>query len=360
MLQEKVSLAFPQVIFHPDMKTEFGDSNTMGLLTTTGELFFFSLRGSEISEDDTAFVQSSVAGGNGFAVKCQDWKFLGRCDMDRSKRLLTNLCWMNDNIILASSTEANVAVVVALRLIRQQESLSFSVKEESSFMCEDLPFSIDRDSRGHVAAVQLVDGKVFKYECGSDVLLPWMTTDHLELDLMSVCFKVTVAKADGQYTFVGLSEAHRLYVEDLEVASDVTSFELHSDYLLATTMKHQLRCVPINDILDKRNVWKSESTRSLERGSKLILAVAKDSKTILQMPRGNLEVVHPRPLVIHSVKNHLDNCQYGMSLEILRRHRINLNLLVDHNPDKFLQNTVDFVHQLEDVARLCLFISDLQ
>ena len=39
--------------------------------------------------------------------------------------------------------------------------------------------------------------------------------------------------------------------------------------------------------------------RNLESGARLVTAVAGTSKTVLQMPRGNLEDIHPRALVLN-------------------------------------------------------------
>lgn len=82
-----------------------------------------------------------------------------------------------------------------------------------------------------------------------------------------------------------------------------------------------------------------ENVRRVERGSKIVLAVADDTKVILQMPRGNLETIHPRALVLSKVKKFLDALDYGKAFDLVRRHRISMNILYDHNPKvkKFCQ-----------------------
>ena len=54
-----------------------------------------------------------------------------------------------------------------------------------------------------------------------------------------------------------------------------------------------------------------ESVRRVERGSQIVVSVADDTKLILQMPRGNLETIHPRALVLTAVRKHLDRCVYN-------------------------------------------------
>ena len=90
-----------------------------------------------------------------------------------------------------------------------------------------------------------------------------------------------------------------------------------------------------------------------------MISVSNDTKTILQMPRGNLEVIHPRALAIHILKQFLDTCQYSKAMEMLRKQRINLNLLVDHNPQLFMKNINAFLEQVPNMDRLCVFIADL-
>ena len=50
---------------------------------------------------------------------------------------------------------------------------------------------------------------------------------------------------------------------------------------------------------------------------------------------------------------------YEGAYVIMRKHRVNLNLLADHDEEKFISNIKHFISQLS-VDSLCLFISDLQ
>lgn len=75
-----------------------------------------------------------------------------------------------------------------------------------------------------------------------------------------------------------------------------------------------------------------ETVRRLERGSKIVTVVPHDSKVVLQMPRGNLETIHPRALVLSMVRRDLDALEFKSAFVTMRKHRINLNLIHDHNP----------------------------
>jgi elongator complex protein 1 len=88
---------------------------------------------------------------------------------------------------------------------------------------------------------------------------------------------------------------------------------------------------------------------------------------ILQMPRGNLEGTSPRLLVLALVVKQIDRLEYAKALEFGRRHRLDLNLLVDYNPTKFLERFAE--HLIDSFLatrtatvisdRLCLFITNL-
>lgn len=60
------------------------------------------------------------------------------------------------------------------------------------------------------------------------------------------------------------------------------------------------------DEINEKNVIE-ESTRRLERGSKIVNCLHKDTCCIFQMPRGNLEAVHPRTLALNKLKEYIDS-----------------------------------------------------
>ena len=79
----------------------------------------------------------------------------------------------------------------------------------------------------------------------------------------------------------------------------------------------------------------------------------------LQMPRGNLEVIHPRSLTLKIVVRLLNRQQFAAATDILRRQRINQNIVIDNDPQNFLDHVDTFLDQIKDVQRLSLFIADL-
>ena len=68
---------------------------------------------------------------------------------------------------------------------------------------------------------------------------------------------------------ISLNErSQRLYINENEVATGITSFFIHSHFLMVTTVKHTLKCLPLNQLSNYQNdkLWSQESVRGLERG----------------------------------------------------------------------------------------------
>lgn len=104
-----------------------------------------------------------------------------------------------------------------------------------------------------------------------------------------------------------LTSASASHVPQL-VAADATSMILSSTFLIYTTTSHEskyasldvLRKIATEEALaESERVWES---RRVERGSKIVTVVPSAMSLVLQMPRGNLESINPRPLVLEVVR----------------------------------------------------------
>lgn len=123
--------------------------------------------------------------------------------------------------------------------------------------------------------------------------------------------------------FISLAKSGRLYAtrttyEPITVASNATSFTVASGFLIYTTTTHEAIFAPLvsldrligqnlNHALEAvKEAAKEWPTRKLERGSRIVTVVPSAMSLVLQMPRGNLETINPRPLVMEVVKKDLD------------------------------------------------------
>uniref|UniRef100_A0A1I7XI19 Dolichyl-diphosphooligosaccharide--protein glycosyltransferase subunit KCP2 n=1 Tax=Heterorhabditis bacteriophora TaxID=37862 RepID=A0A1I7XI19_HETBA len=97
--------------------------------------------------------------------------------------------------------------------------------------------------------------------------------------------------------------------------------------------------------------------RAVELGSRLVSSSLVESNVVMQMPRGNLEVIYPRPFIIRNLKYLMDSQQYIEALKIMKKHRIDMNFLVDHDPRVRCISTFDnlFVYFLFKCEKIMTF-----
>ncbi|XP_022216316.2 putative elongator complex protein 1 [Drosophila obscura] len=138
------------------------------------------------------------------------------------------------------------------------------------------------------------------------------------------------------------------------IAEDVTSFLFFGTYLAYT----QLNTLHFVDTANRQHL----ATRNIERGAKLVTAIDEEARLVLQLPRGNLEAIHPRLLVLDQVRVLLNDRRgsYLAAMKLLRKHRINLNIICDTNVEKFVAHVDDFLRDIQESQWLCLFINELQ
>lgn len=103
-----------------------------------------------------------------------------------------------------------------------------------------------------------------------------------------------------------------------------------------------------------------ERCRSIERGARLVTAMPTTMSVVLQMPRGNLETIYPRAMVLAGIRALIDEKDYGKAFAHCRTQRVDMNILYDHNPDQFLSNIGHFLGQLNDKGNIDLFLASLR
>ncbi|EAL65378.1 elongation protein 1 [Dictyostelium discoideum AX4] len=183
---------------------------------------------------------------------------------------------------------------------------------------------------------------------------------------------------------VGLNDRNKLYINQSLLCTDCNSFALHNKFLLFTTVSHVLRSVsllappptqpltyvPVSNVIGNYVGHKSQalqqqsnyddSIRDVERGSRIVAVVPHDTRLVLQMPRGNLEAISPRSLTLATIREMINNHQYLSAFLTMRRNRIDMNFIYDHNPTDFIRHIEEFVDQIQQIDYLNLFISSLR
>lgn len=81
---------------------------------------------------------------------------------------------------------------------------------------------------------------------------------------------------------------------------------------------------------------------------------------ILQMPRGNLETIFPRAMVLAGIRKLIEEKNYRKAFTHCRTQRVDMNILYDHAPEQFLSNVALFIDQVKKITYIDLFLSSLR
>ncbi|KAF7294045.1 polymerase II transcription elongation factor [Mycena kentingensis (nom. inval.)] len=143
------------------------------------------------------------------------------------------------------------------------------------------------------------------------------------------------------------------------VASNATSLAVASGFAIYTTSAHEVVFSPLGALVAGPATPDAWEKRRVERGSRIVVAVPSAMSLVLQMPRGNLETINPRPLVMDVVRKDLDARRYRKAFLACRKHRIDLSVLVEHDHAAFIGNLALFVEQVHEVDHINLFLTSV-
>ena len=103
-----------------------------------------------------------------------------------------------------------------------------------------------------------------------------------------------------------------------------------------------------------------ERCRSIERGAKIVTVMPTTYSVVLQMPRGNLETIYPRALVLAAIRRFVEAERYNEAFLACRNQRVDMNILHDYDPERFLANIEKIVKQINKVEHIDLLLSQLR
>lgn len=192
-------------------------------------------------------------------------------------------------------------------------------------------------------------GQLSSINCGSIVA-----------SLPEYCSTIKSAQLHDAMSLFGLSNAGKLYADSRQISSKVTSFLL-VDRVLAYTTTNYLKFIHLDQALeDVPDETDSEQCRQIERGSLLVCCSPSAQSITLQAPRGNLETIYPRLLVLAGIRRSLSLRRWQEAWRNVKVHRIDSNIMCDHDRELFYTNMKEFITQLGDSAELDLFLSSLK
>lgn len=240
--------------------------------------------------------------------------------------------------------------------------------------------SLSTDSSFESLAFETIDGAIYSLDVNSEILplgrFRQVCTDFIVVALSK---EEEINEAGTNLSTVkvpiGLMSSGKLYVNSKLISQGVTSMLVTDSHLLYTTAQHQLKFVHLlhNSALYDDKDFKDpviigaevdqdshdERVRNIERGSVLVNSIPSKSCVILQAPRGNLETIYPRIMVLSDVRRAIRAKDYKAAFATCRIHRIALDILHDYDPELFFKNVESFINQLGKVEYLDLFLSCL-
>lgn len=98
--------------------------------------------------------------------------------------------------------------------------------------------------------------------------------------------------------------------------------------------------------------------RNVERGSKII--TCSQGRCIFQLPRGNLEGIYPKTITLLNVRRAIGHLDYLRAFELVRTHKLDMNLLFDLNPEQFIANGEKLLSDIKKVDYISLLIASLK
>lgn len=248
--------------------------------------------------------------------------------------------------------------------------------------------------------VQLQDGSVFEFRDGGLVAAP-------SSSLTARCPLIARIPADssgpGAPLVVGLSEAGKLWwgPHAIPTATAVTSFAVRTHgpagaFLLWTERSGLLHSVPLAQLQGREPLRPLQggaqpprhrggrqdamhqamhaamrpasadapsmaiTERAYEQGGLLVTAPPDAAQAVLQMPRGNLEAVAPRVLVLAHIADRLQEGDYAAAWESAITSRVDLNCLVDFAWPAFLSAAGAFVAAVANDSDIADLIAALK
>ncbi|KAL6691986.1 IKI3 family domain-containing protein [Trichoderma pleuroticola] len=264
------------------------------------------------------------------------------------------ICWVSDNSLRCMGYQDDLGHLQLVVSTGEGNSAEISMLDSSL----TLAATTTRDDDATVESYgQDQTGKLYRLSTSGDDLLPIQFTTQLPW--------FEVSKHDDVEMAFGLSRSGHIFANSRLLAKNCTSFIVTPNHVIFTTSNHFVKYVHlVADVEDLEvpgdDPEKDERCRSVERGSRLVTAMPTNMSIVLQMPRGNLETIFPRAMVVAGIRSLIEEKNYARAFSYCRSQRVDMNILYDHKPEQFLSCVGLFLDQLKEVSYIDLFLSSLR
>lgn len=226
------------------------------------------------------------------------------------------------------------------------------------------------------ALVQLNNGNLFEFKSSLEDNGCSFIPCESEPSLLEPCPWISGLIMDEKRLIVGMSDRSRLYFGERQLCDAVSSFILSPSHgflsYVALGSRSILRFLPLSVMQEYDPLMGSEDnldifsegyeSRTVERGSSIVAVLPSQPSVVLQLPRGNLEGIFPRALVLPYVMSLISKEKYSDALDLMRKQKVDMNLMIDMKPGQFLSSggLRKLIHQVKKIDHLNLLIASLQ
>ena len=179
---------------------------------------------------------------------------------------------------------------------------------------------------------------------------------------------------------VSLSADKILRANDKKFMRDCTSFVVTPWHIIVTTSGKLLKFIHVTGVKTKSRSMggfclctdlfpelevppdqpeTDERCRRIEDGAKLVAAMPSKSSVIMQMPRGNLETIYPRAMVLPGVRRDIMGYDYKSAFRVCRSLKVDMNILHDYMPEQFMHH-IKSLTQVWEVDDINVFLRQLR
>ncbi|KKK26749.1 hypothetical protein ARAM_006756, partial [Aspergillus rambellii] len=173
--------------------------------------------------------------------------------------------------------------------------------------------------------------------------------------------------SETENVLISLSRTGALYANKTLLAKNCTSFLVTESHVLFTTSLHLLKFVHLTRAEDIQDMEvppdtpeTDERCRAIERGNRLVTVMPSTFSVVLQAPRGNIETIYPRALVLAGIRSFIDRKDYRSAFLTCRSQMVDMNLIHDYAPDQFMECILLFVDQVKRIDLIDEFLSRLK
>lgn len=234
------------------------------------------------------------------------------------------------------------------------------------------------------AFVQFEGGKVMEYAPKLGIAKGDSKQDNVSFPSSCPWMSTVLVGNPAKPLVFGLDDMGKLLVGGRLLCSNCSSFSFYSNladhvttHLVITTKQDLLFIVDVSDILNgesdltfekfihtgtkRREEEKPDFINIWERGAKVIGVLQGDEAGVMiQTTRGNVECIYPRKLVLSSIVHALVQRRFRDALLMVRRHRIDFNVMVDYSGlQSFVQSASEFVRQVNNLSYITEFVCAL-